>query len=243
MEWFKFYNSKWLSDLAILSLSPIDRLCFITLLCVTAQCDERTGTVTQYHEHRILTLTHLSDDEYKEGIGFTKRLVEVGLIEQIDDTTIHLKNFEKRQNSNLSGAERAKKYRDKSKSDERSKDKVTNVTPIRVEKIRLDKRKRGGLHSSIKYLSNIPKEDVKIFTDRFEATEKQIMGKAEDLKLYCESKGRIYKNYKSFLLNALRKDFPERSEEDRKKPKMRAKLNEDGSVMTKDGSVVMVEKK
>lgn len=137
MEWFKFYNNKWLSDLAIISLDPVDRLCFITLLCVTSSRDERDGRVTQYHEHRILTLSHLSHSDYEKGIGVTKRLQEVGLIDIIDDKTIQLKNFEKRQNSMLSDAERAKKYREKKK--------VTNVTNesderhARVDKIRVDK--------------------------------------------------------------------------------------------------------
>ena len=65
---------------------------------------------------------------------------------------------------------------------------------------------------SIKYLSNIPKEDMKEFTERFITTEKEIKGKAEDLKLYCERNGRTYKNYRSFLLGAMRRDFKEREE-------------------------------
>lgn len=64
--------------------------------------------------------------------------------------------------------------------------------------------------ASVSYLSNIPAEDIKEFTARFNATEKEIKSKAEDLKLYCERKGKVYKNYKSFLLNALKRDFKER---------------------------------
>jgi hypothetical protein len=62
----------------------------------------------------------------------------------------------------------------------------------------------------IGYLKNIPKEDIQEFLGRFHATEKQIKSKAEDLMLYCQRKGRTYKNYKSFLLNALKRDFQER---------------------------------
>lgn len=51
---------------------------------------------------------------------------------------------------------------------------------------------------------------MKEFVTRFIATEKQIKSKAEDLKLYCERKGRKYMNYKAFLLNALKNDFKER---------------------------------
>lgn len=84
--------------------------------------------------------------------------------------------------------------------------------------------------SSIEFLQNIPKEDEDYFIQRFDISIKQLQNKAESLFLYCEAKGRKYKNYRSFLLNAVKKDFPERppapktrepepliSEEDRKR--------------------------
>jgi hypothetical protein len=70
--------------------------------------------------------------------------------------------------------------------------------------------KKENTHASISYLEKIPDGDIQTFTTRFIATEKEIKSKGEDLKLYCESKGRVYKNYKSFLLNALKNDFKER---------------------------------
>ncbi|MCH8326737.1 MAG: hypothetical protein IIB83_09320, partial [Bacteroidetes bacterium] len=39
----------------------------------------------------------------------------------------------------------------------------------------------------------ISKEDLKEFKERFEVREKQLKSKAEDLYLYCQSKGKIYK--------------------------------------------------
>lgn len=60
------------------------------------------------------------------------------------------------------------------------------------------------------YLLNIPLEDLKEFTERFEATPRQIKSKGEDLLNYCKSKEKFYKDYKAFLLNALKKDFTER---------------------------------
>jgi hypothetical protein len=60
---------------------------------------------------------------------------------------------------------------------------------------------------SIDYLSKIPEEDKKLIFERFEITEKQLLSKAEDLKLYCEQKDRMYKDYKAFLFLALKKDF------------------------------------
>lgn len=64
----------------------------------------------------------------------------------------------------------------------------------------------------ITYLKKIPDEDLKEFTKRFVATEKQIKSKAEELMLYCQSKGKIYRNYKAFLLKALKRDYKERDD-------------------------------
>lgn len=67
--------------------------------------------------------------------------------------------------------------------------------------------------SNLSYLKEIPLEDIEYFTKRFDLGEKQLKSKAESLYLYCEAKGKRYKNYRAFLLNALKKDFPERQPE------------------------------
>lgn len=61
--------------------------------------------------------------------------------------------------------------------------------------------------SSLEYLKKPLKEDVDEFSSRFNTTAKVIESKAEDLLLYCERSGRRYKNYKAFLLNALKRDL------------------------------------
>ena len=60
------------------------------------------------------------------------------------------------------------------------------------------------------FLKNIPSEDEEYFIKRFDISAGQLRNKAESLFLYCEAKGKTYKNYRSFLLNAVKKDFPER---------------------------------
>ena len=79
----------------------------------------------------------------------------------------------------------------------------------KVTKDKVTKEKR-------EYLSKLPTEDLEEFTKRFVATEKEILSKAEDLVLYCERTGKKYKDYRAFLLNALKKDFKERSTKDGK---------------------------
>lgn len=160
MEWFKFYNNKWLSDISILSLNPQKRLVFITLLCVTAQSDERNGVVRYGCEDTIIRMTGLQenvyDDEncdYKKATGWIKDFEELDLIEIIDDKTIRVKNFEKRQETNLSGAERAKRYRDKKKSDER------NVTSRDERNAREDKIREDKINNTFDvFWSSFPKK-------------------------------------------------------------------------------------
>lgn len=81
---------------------------------------------------------------------------------------------------------------------------------VREEKRSKEKRREDKEHASVSYLLNIPAEDMKDWTTRFNVTEKEVKSKAEDLKLYCERKNKRYSNYKSFLLNAIKKDFKER---------------------------------
>ena len=62
----------------------------------------------------------------------------------------------------------------------------------------------------MEYLKKIPEEDLKEFYKRFDASEKAIRSKGEDLHNWCKINGKVKKDYKAFLLNALKKDFPER---------------------------------
>lgn len=78
------------------------------------------------------------------------------------------------------------------------------------EKRREGKRREEKVEQTLSYLEKLPEADLKEFNTRFEASEKQIISKAESLVNYCRSKGKTYRDYKAFLLNALKKDFPER---------------------------------
>lgn len=64
-----------------------------------------------------------------------------------------------------------------------------------------------NIYNNISYLTNLPLEDVKEFTSSFNITERQLKEKAEVLFDYCKYKGKVYKDYKAFLRNAIRKEF------------------------------------
>jgi|GEM_PF-4630884 len=66
---------------------------------------------------------------------------------------------------------------------------------------------RAKITSQIYYLSEIPKEDVREFCTKFKVLPGELRSKGESLHDYCTSKGKTYKNYKSLLRNAVRKDF------------------------------------
>lgn len=68
-------------------------------------------------------------------------------------------------------------------------------------------------HTHISYLSNIPLEELGLLLERFSATKRQILSKADDLANYCRAKGKVYKNYHALLINALKRDFGEKTTE------------------------------
>lgn len=130
MEWFKFYHNKFLTDLAIGRLSPVDRLCFITCLCLAAGREERDGCIPGLTEEELIALTRLPNP--RDASGVLDRLVNLSLLKVRIDGTFEVTNFVKRQETNLTEAERSKRYRSKSR-DERH---------ARVDKIREDKKRK-----------------------------------------------------------------------------------------------------
>ena len=86
------------------------------------------------------------------------------------------------------------------------------------EKRREVKLREEKIEHSVEYLKKIPDADLIEFNSTYEASKSQIKTKAEDLYLYCGSKGKTYRNYRMFLLGALRKDFKKRAPVEVKAP-------------------------
>ncbi len=78
-----------------------------------------------------------------------------------------------------------------------------------TEAIRSEKTTETKLHNSLAYLEAVPEEDVLALVEKFSLTIDQVRGEAERLVDYCRSKGKTYKDYRSFLRNCLRKDIDE----------------------------------
>lgn len=59
---------------------------------------------------------------------------------------------------------------------------------------------------SLVFLEKLPEEVITSLSEKYHISPKGIQSKATDLLLYCKQKGKVYKDYKAFLENALRKD-------------------------------------
>lgn len=86
-------------------------------------------------------------------------------------------------------------------------------TELNTSNTEEESKTEGTRVGSIKFLDSIPESDLEEWTQRFIATKKELRSKAEDVRLYCERKKKVYKNYRSLLLGAIKKDFKERDNE------------------------------
>lgn len=83
---------------------------------------------------------------------------------------------------------------------------VTKKLPTK-ETITKETITKESVYSKLTFLKQIPANDLEELFKRIQATRTQIQEKADDLYNYCQAKGRVYKNYKAFLINALKRDF------------------------------------
>jgi hypothetical protein len=109
--WFKFYGGEYLSDPKILSLSPAERSCWLTLLCFAGLSN---GVIKYVTEERLMIQAGLdtTSDEWERTVGVINKFIKLEMIE-LDNDLIIVKNWKKRQESNLTGYERVKRWRDK----------------------------------------------------------------------------------------------------------------------------------
>lgn len=220
LQWFKFYGAEYLSDPKISSLTPAERSCWITILCL-ASISSKIGEIEYLTTHALLQKSGIEWDPYDTETyssmqGVLQTFERMKMITLSKEGIVTVVNWNKRQEHNLTVAERVAKSRAKKKSVTMN---VTSVTPdkTRLDKIRLDKEEKSSETSSqesIKveksraYLKKVPETDLQAMYERFDCSKEAIQSKATDLLLWCETNGKNKKNYRAFLLTALRKDFP-----------------------------------
>lgn len=82
---------------------------------------------------------------------------------------------------------------------------------VGLEENRRDKNRREEKpHARLEWLTQIPTQDLTELCEKYEASTSQVKRKAEELSNYCKAKGKLYKNYRAFLENALMRDFGRR---------------------------------
>ena len=104
--------------------------------------------------------------------------------------------------------------------------------PKVVEEIHTQKKGKESIQkkeASRLFLKNLPEDVIKEMTDNFKCTPANVRAKALTILDYCDSKGKVYKNYKATLRNWLRRDFGDRDVVVSKKPKYEIRRREDGS--------------
>lgn len=204
--WFKFYAADYLKEVKFKGVDANKRSCFLTLLCYAA--DEGGKVDTRYLTEDVLMIESgvpMGGDAWKSTEGFYQWLVERGM-GTLTGHIFELTTWDKRQESFLTGAERVKKHREAKNEG----DVTPSVTDVTLEKSREDKKRTEKSTASMSFLSKIPETDLKELYEKYEASTTQIKRKADDLRNYCLSKGKTYKNYRAFLENALQKDFGRR---------------------------------
>lgn len=133
--WFKFYGPEYLSDTKFLGMDGNTRSCWLTLLCYAAN---GCGTVEYLTEDQLMIQAGvpLAGDEWTKTVGVLGRFQERNML-TVKDGVIHITNWQKRQESNLSESERSKNYRERHKPRD---DRHANVTldKNREEEIRVE---------------------------------------------------------------------------------------------------------
>lgn len=200
--WFKFYGTEYLGDQKMLALSACERSCWLTLLCYASQNE---GTVKHLSESTLMTQAGIDfeQDEWERTVGVLNKLVELEMI-RVDNGVITVTNWKKRQESSLTPYERVKKFREKKRDDNEHDNAKITIEKRRIEKNREEREKKP--HESISFLKELPTQDLQELSQKYKISPRGIQSKATDLKLYCESKAKTYKNYRAFLENAIRKD-------------------------------------
>jgi hypothetical protein len=94
----------------------------------------------------------------------------------------------------------------------RRKEVCTENVPQTVHRIGKDRLGKVSIskdreeENSLSFLKELPTEIATELSEKYHISPKGIQSKATDLLLYCKQKGKVYKDYKAFLENALRKD-------------------------------------
>lgn len=200
-KWFKFYGQEYLSDPKIERLTPTERSCWVTLLCMASLTGGtiRFLTIESLLNRSGIQLDPYHPEDWEKCLGVLRKFQDMEMIACKPDGDIILINWEKRQETNLTDAERAKSYRDRLKTRHVTVTQpVTNVTQdkIRVDKSRIEENKTK--YGDLKNVGLSAEEYTKLTTRYGRSAITSLIG---ELSTYMASSGKRYKDHYATLLN------------------------------------------
>jgi len=144
-KWFKFYGQEYLSDPKIDRLTPTERSCWMTLLSIASLTEGRIRflTVEALIERSGVKHDPYHPEEWERALGVLKKFESLEMIALSENGDIHIINWEKRQETNLTVAERVRKHRAKNKDE--SEDVTNDVTNVTLDKKREEKNRKEQL--------------------------------------------------------------------------------------------------
>lgn len=213
----RYINTRFWSDNYVVELKPLERYLFLYFLT-----NEHTniGGIYELPLRNIAFETDLKESIIVESL---QKFTKAGKVFYIEGW-VYVKNFSKHQAVNEKtkiGIENSLKEVAPSvlalvKQIDMGSDIPSMEYELSKSKCRSESKLRERLlEHTPSFLKQIPEEDIKEWTDRFDVSPGQIKGKAEDLINWLEANGKEKKNYRAFLLNAIKRDFKERDEADR----------------------------
>lgn len=201
-QWFKFYGAEYLSDPKMDRLSVQERSCWLTLLCMASQTN---GVVKYLSTEGLLNKSgvHFNPYDSSEWDNAQRVLQTFEMYEMIEihkNGNIEIKNWEKRQEHNLTVAERVAKHRENKKRNENVTIDVTSVTTEenRIEENRIEYKNTDvvvndksifGEHKNVKLSED---EYIKL-TEQIGENNTKIL--IEDLSRYIASTKKRYASH------------------------------------------------
>ena len=148
--WFKFYGGEYLSDPKIERLTPLERSCWVTLLCMASM---NNGVIEYLTVESLLNRSGIQYDpyypeEWEAALSVLTKFQNMKMIKTFDDGSIELINWEKRQSYTMTAYERVKKHRENKKKLENDNEMITNDNANDNTKIKKNKIKKNKINNT-----------------------------------------------------------------------------------------------
>jgi hypothetical protein len=143
---------------------------------------------------------HISEQNWKSAMGYLKSTSRITSKSTNKFTIVTILKWNSYQQTN-----------------QQTNQQVTSSQPASNQQVTTDNndkndkndKKEINPHSKIDFLLNIPLKELQGISIKLGVNQGFVASKAEDLYNYCKAKGKVYKDYYAFLLNAVKRDKPQ----------------------------------